>query len=66
MSKPTQDELRALILATGGELESITDTLADEVDRADAAAAERIRAIGAELAGELRSIARDFSAKPAN
>ena len=66
MSKPTSDELKALILATGGEIESMTDTLAEEVAHLDEAAADRIRAIGAELASELRNVGRNFGGKPAN
>jgi hypothetical protein len=66
MSKPTFDELKALILATGGEIESITDTLADEVMHVDEDCAGRIRGIGAQLASELRTIARDFTGRPAN
>ncbi len=66
MSIPTFDSLKSLILASGGEIESITDRLADDVEHYDETAADRIRAIGAELAAELRNIARDFGQRPSN
>ena len=64
--KPTIDELKTLILATGGEIESITDTLADEVQHMDLRCAERIRSIGAQLTDELRTLAGDLGGKPPN
>lgn len=62
----TFDELRVLIRATGGEIENITDKLADEVALVDQACADKIRAIGAELAKELRRAARDLPGSQPN
>lgn len=64
--KPTIDELKTLILATCGEIESLTDTLADEVQHMDQSCAGRIRSIGAQLTDELRTHARDLGGKPSN
>jgi hypothetical protein len=57
---PTADELKVLIKATGGEIENMTDKLADEVALLDEACAAKIRAIGSELASELRHAAADL------
>lgn len=66
-NKPTPDELRVLIRATGGEIENITDELADEVAVFDEACAEKIRVIGADFAQAIRDTALDLPpAKPAN
>jgi hypothetical protein len=56
----TPDELRVLVKATGGEIENLTDKLADEVALVDQACAAKIRAIGAEAAEALREAASDL------
>ena len=63
-NKATPNELRALIKATGGELENITDALADEVANHDPACAAKIRAIGSEFAQAIRDAAQDLPVKP--
>jgi hypothetical protein len=57
---PTIDEAKTLIRMTGGEIESMTDTLADDLRHVDGACAERIRSLGAELAAAIRSAASDL------
>ncbi|HEX5007203.1 MAG TPA: hypothetical protein VFV70_08835 [Hyphomonadaceae bacterium] len=57
---PTIDEARDLIRMTGGEIESITDMLADDLARVDNTCAERIRSLGAELAAAIRNAALDL------
>lgn len=61
---PTLREIKTLILATGGELENMTEALADEVAPADHACASKIRRLGAELAAAIRSTALDVTSKP--
>ena len=57
---PTVDEAKVLIRMTGGEIESITDMLADDLAKIDNACAERIRSLGAELAAAIRDAALDL------
>jgi hypothetical protein len=57
---PTVDEAKILIRMTGGEIESITDMLADDLAHVDHACAERIRSLGAELAAAIRDAALDL------
>jgi hypothetical protein len=64
--KSRLDELKILIRATGGEIENMTDTLADEIALIDEGCAAKIRSIGAELAAEIRNAALDLSGRPAN
>jgi hypothetical protein len=61
---PTPDELRVLIKATGGEIENMTDKLADEVALVDEDCAAKIRAIGAEAGSALREAALDIEGSP--
>jgi ATP-dependent protease ClpP protease subunit len=55
--RPTLDDLKIQIRSTGGEIESITDALADDLDSINEACATRIRSIGAELASAIRASA---------
>ena len=57
---PTIDEAKDMIRMTGGEIESITDALADDLSHVDPACAERVRDLGAQLAAAIRDAALDL------